>query len=170
MSTTGSNALPRETATKVVAEVAHSFFCAAKSLEAEEIGLGSVTLTLLPDEPRVQEEGKCLKALQELQDWGITILPAEYYQVCLAGVACLAIAVLSLGFASVVAFVLCGALLTSAQLPPAFLGNILRLSQLPFAIRHMRHACLCSLIHLTCCQVQDTKQHQNMLVLQFLQG
>ena len=77
----GSSALPRATATKVVAEVAHSFFAAAKSLEAEEIGLGHVTLTLLPDEPSVQEEGRCIKALQELQDWGINLLPAQYYQV-----------------------------------------------------------------------------------------
>lgn len=66
----------------MVAEVAHSFFCAAKSLDAEEVGLGQVTLSLLPEEPQVQEEGKCLKALQELQDWGISIPPAEYYQVC----------------------------------------------------------------------------------------
>ena len=77
----GSSALPRATATKVVAEVAHSFFAAAKSLEAEEIGLGHVTLTLLPDEPSVQEEGRCIKALQELQDWGINLLPSQYYQV-----------------------------------------------------------------------------------------
>lgn len=66
-----------------MAEVAHSFFKAAKSLEADEmVALGHVTLSLLPDEPRVQEEGRCIKALHELQDWGISLLPSDYYQVC----------------------------------------------------------------------------------------
>ena len=78
---TGSRALPREVATAVVAEVAHDFFAAAKGLEAEEIGLGQVTLSLLPEEGLVQEQGRCLKALQELQDWGIHMLPVEYFQV-----------------------------------------------------------------------------------------
>ena len=74
----------------MVAEVAHSFFKAAKSLEADEmVSLGHVTLRLLPDEPRVQEEGRCIKALHELQDWGISLLPSDYYQVCTTLTICL---------------------------------------------------------------------------------
>lgn len=78
----GSKALPREVATAVVADVARDFLAAAKSLEAEEIGLGQVTLSLLPEEAQVQEQGRCLKALQELQDWRINMLPVQYFQVC----------------------------------------------------------------------------------------
>ena len=79
---TGSKAVPREVATAVVAEVARDFLAAAKNLEAEEIGLAQVTLSLLPEEALVQEQGRCLKALQELQDWHIDMLPVQYFQVC----------------------------------------------------------------------------------------
>ena len=78
----GSQALPSEAARAVVLQAAQAFFDSAGSLEAEEIGLGQVTLGLLPHDAEVQQQGSCLKALQELQDYGLDLLPAEYNQVC----------------------------------------------------------------------------------------
>ena len=63
-------------------QAAHAFFESASSLEAEEMGLGQITLGLLPDDPEVQQQGNCLQALQELQDYGLQLLPAAYNQVC----------------------------------------------------------------------------------------
>ena len=79
----GSQALPREAARAVVLQAAQAFFQSASSLEAEEIGLGQITLGLLPHDPEVQQQGTCLQALQELQDYGLQVLPAQYNQVSL---------------------------------------------------------------------------------------
>lgn len=65
----------------MVLEAAQHFFDSATSLEAEEIGLGQVALSLLPQDPEVQQQGMCLQALQELQDYGLHLLPADYNQV-----------------------------------------------------------------------------------------
>ena len=65
----------------MVLEAAQYFFGSANSLEAEEIGLGQVALSLLPHDPEVQQQGMCLQALQELQDYGLHLLPADYNQV-----------------------------------------------------------------------------------------
>lgn len=65
-------------------EAAQYFFGSASSLEAEEIGLGQVTLSLLPHDPEVQQQGLCLQALQELQDYGLHLLPGDYNQVGLS--------------------------------------------------------------------------------------
>ena len=78
---TGGQALPVEVARTVVLEAAQYFFGSASSLEAEEIGLGQVTLSLLPHDPEVQQQGLCLQALQELQDYGLQLLPGDYNQV-----------------------------------------------------------------------------------------
>lgn len=78
----GSQALPSEAARAVVMQAAQAFFESASSLEAEEMGLGQITLGLLPDDPEVQQQGNCLQALQELQDYGLQLLPAAYNQVC----------------------------------------------------------------------------------------
>jgi len=78
---TGGQALPSELARAVVLEAAQYFFDSATSLEAEEIGLGQVALGLLPHDPEVQQQGMCLQALQELQDYGLHLLPADYNQV-----------------------------------------------------------------------------------------
>ena len=77
----GAAALPREASRAVVLEAAQYFFNTAASLEAEEIGLAQITLGLLPHDPEVQQQGSCLKALQELQDYGLHLLPADYNQV-----------------------------------------------------------------------------------------
>ena len=77
----GSQALPSEVAREVVLEAANYFFQTAKNLEAEEIGLGQVVLSLLPHDPEVQQQGLCLTALQELQDYGLHLLPVHYAQV-----------------------------------------------------------------------------------------
>ena len=78
----GSQALPSEAARGVVLQAAQAFFQSASSLEAEEIGLGQITLGLLPHDHEVQQQGTCLQALQELQDYGLQVLPAHYNQVC----------------------------------------------------------------------------------------
>ncbi|KAL0036267.1 hypothetical protein WJX79_010808 [Trebouxia sp. C0005] len=78
---TGGQALPSESARAVVLQAAQYFFDSATSLEAEEIGLGQVALSLLPHDPEVQQQGMCLQALQELQDYGLHLLPADYNQV-----------------------------------------------------------------------------------------
>ncbi len=78
---TGGQALPSEVARAVVLEAVQHFFGSASSLEAEEIGLGQVALSLLPHDPEVQQQGMCLQALQELQDYGLHLLPADYNQV-----------------------------------------------------------------------------------------
>lgn len=65
----------------MVLQAAQAFFQSASSLEAEEIGLGQITLGLLPHDPEVQQQGSCLQALQELQDYGLQMLPAQYNQV-----------------------------------------------------------------------------------------
>lgn len=62
-------------------QAANAFFESASSLEAEEMALGQITLGLLPHDPEVQQQGSCLKALQELQDYGLQLLPAAYNQV-----------------------------------------------------------------------------------------
>ena len=80
----GSQALPGEAARGVVLQAAQAFFHSASSLEAEEIGLGQITLGLLPHDPEVQQQGSCLQALQELQDYGLQLLPAQYNQVYLS--------------------------------------------------------------------------------------
>ena len=79
----GSQALPSEAARAVVLQAAEAFFQSANSLEAEEIGLGQITLGLLPHDPEVQQQVTCLQALQELQDYGLQLLPAQYIQVLL---------------------------------------------------------------------------------------
>lgn len=63
-------------------QAARAFFESASSLEAEEMALGQITLGLLPDDLEVQQQGSCLQALQELQDYGLQLLPAAYNQVC----------------------------------------------------------------------------------------
>ena len=78
----GSQALPSEAAKAVVLQAAQAFFESASSLEAEEIGLAQITLGLLPHDAEVQQQGSCLQALQELQDYGLQLLPADYNQVC----------------------------------------------------------------------------------------
>lgn len=78
----GSQALPTEAARAVVLQAAQAFFDSASSLEAEEIGLGQVTLGLLPHDPEAGQLGACLQALQELQDYGLHLLPVDYNQVC----------------------------------------------------------------------------------------
>lgn len=65
----------------MVVQAAQHFFAAASSLEAEEVGLGQLVLSLLPHDAQVQQQGQCLKALQELQDYGLHLLPADYAQV-----------------------------------------------------------------------------------------
>ena len=77
----GGQALPSEAAREVVLEAANFFFQAASSLEAEEIGLGQVALSLLPHDEEVRQQGLCLEALQELQDYGLHLLPRDYTQV-----------------------------------------------------------------------------------------
>jgi len=64
-----------------VLQAAQAFFESASSLEAEEMALGQITLGLLPHDPEVQQQGSCLQALQELQDYGLQLLPAAYNQV-----------------------------------------------------------------------------------------
>lgn len=86
---TGGQALPVEVARAVVLEAAQYFFGSASSLEAEEIGLGQVTLSLLPHDPEVQQQGLCLQALQELQDYGLHLLPGDYNQVGLSDMLCI---------------------------------------------------------------------------------
>ncbi|DBB06293.1 hypothetical protein WJX77_007210 [Trebouxia sp. C0004] len=78
---TGGQALPCEVARAVVLQAAQYYFDSATSLEAEEIGLGQVALSLLPHDPEVQQQGMCLQSLQELQDYGLHLLPADYNQV-----------------------------------------------------------------------------------------
>ena len=77
----GGQALPSEAAREVVLQAAQAFFDSASSLEAEEIGLGQVTLGLLPHDPEAGQLGSCLQALQELQDYGLHLLPVDYNQV-----------------------------------------------------------------------------------------
>ena len=82
ISCSGGQALPSEVAREVVLEAANFFFQTASSLEAEEIGLGQVALSLLPHDEEVRQQGLCLEALQELQDYGLHLLPCDYTQVC----------------------------------------------------------------------------------------
>ena len=77
--------MPSEVAREVVLEAANFFFQTASSLEAEEIGLGQVALSLLPHDEEVRQQGLCLKALQELQYYGLHLLPRDHTQVCRIG-------------------------------------------------------------------------------------
>ena len=38
-------------------------------------------LSLLPHDEEVRQQGLCLEALQELQDYGLHLLPCDYNQV-----------------------------------------------------------------------------------------
>jgi len=107
---TGGQALPSQMAREVVLEAAQHFFKAASSLEAEEIGLGQVALSLLPHDPDVQQHGMSLKALQELQDYGLYLLPADYNQ-ARAAVCCATVIVHQYNAAKGVAVLCCAVLL-----------------------------------------------------------
>ena len=65
---------------QAVIAAARQYFQAAQSADSEEIALAQLCLAALPKHTAAQHELASIRALQELQYFGVHLTPAEYQQ------------------------------------------------------------------------------------------
>ena len=65
---------------QAVIAAARQYFQAAQSADSEEMALAQLCLAALPKHTAAQHELASIRALQELQYFGVHLTPAEYQQ------------------------------------------------------------------------------------------